>query len=651
MSRPPSLRPASGEILTISVHFPGAQFPLSLSVSSDPDGAAFVGNVFTLRSDAGAWIAQHSGPPLDTAPPPAPSGLLPALLRQLLHSAFPQLNPAAFPVPPGASLRGFFVAESDCAAERDRLLGRHKRQALLSNLPLRRGLARPGGNKVVQQLVVDGSVVDSPKAAVDALQSATPQWVGLSTAALVTARCSQAQGDGASTTSIRWVPSTRAAKDAAKLKRSQNSKAAASEETQQQAQPSGGVCTHADADADALLDALPVFSIASVVIGLPGLNGRRVLFRPYFLDKRNLDAVLVQARKTHLKQIMQARAASRRGNAVATARAAAILRAVAFGEELPPMDDGSGGMFPPKGDDGGGEDDTGESLEDGGIDDTDSLVRLPPPGVSRPCLLKTSGYSQVKDYMKDLMGGSGPGAARGPFGGMGEDGDDEDGAHNAPHSTQHSGGGPLAKVLFPWLSLPSTGGQATGVRLEPPTAAHAAAAAAVGTVLGFAAVTMALTAPLGDSIDALLAHTKPGRRLLLTGRWTVPTDGPAIEETFTAGDVNVSTWRDVRANAATALRAARQKRRRGMRPIAGGGEPTKAEVQDGGDAGGGLNAASGFSGDGSAADDDDDEEENPLLEGVGEDGDAMPAPTPEEMDQVERPLFVGDLGGMLGTRL
>ena len=371
---PAPARPASGKLLTVAVHFPGAQFPLSLTVTAEDDGAAFVGNVFTLRSDAGAWIAQHSGSPLETPPPPAPAGLLPALLRQLLESAFPQLIPASFPVPPGASLRGFFVAESDCAAERDRLLRRNKRRALLSFLPLRRGLARPGG-KTVQQLVVDGSVVDSPKAAVEALQSATPHWVGLSTAALVTARCSQTQGDGAST--IRWVPSTRAAKDAAKLRRAQGTKAAsASEETLQQAQTQtpGGVTTHTRADADALLDALPVFSVPSVVIGLPGLNGRRVLFRPYFLDKRNLDAVLVQAHKMHLKQIMQARAASRRGTAVATARAAAILRAVAFGEELPPMDDGGGGVLPPHGGE-SGEDDTGDSLEDGGIDDTDSLVK------------------------------------------------------------------------------------------------------------------------------------------------------------------------------------------------------------------------------------------------------------------------------------
>ena len=246
------------------------------------------------------------------------------------------------------------------------------------------------------------------------------------------------------------------------------------------------------------------------------------------------------------------------------------------------------------------------------------------------------------------MGGSGPGAARGPFGGIGEEGDEEEGAQHAPPSTQQPSGGPLAKVLFPWLSLPSAGGQAPGVRLEPPTPAHAAAAAAVGTALGFAAVTMALTAPLGDSIDALLAHTKPGRRLLLTGRWTVPKGGPAIEETFAAGDVNVSTWRDVRANAAIALRAARQKRRRGMRPIAGG-EQSTAEGQD---AGGGLNAATGGNGDDGAADDDEDEEgeENPLLEGADENGNPMATPTPEEMDKVERPLFVGDLGGMLGTK-
>ena len=251
--------------------------------------------------------------------------------------------------------------------------------------------------------------------------------------------------------------------------------------------------------------------------------------------------------------------------------------------------------------------------------------------------------------MKDLMGASGPGAARGPFGGMGEEGDEEDGAHHAQPSTQQPSGGPLAKVLFPWLSLPSAGGQAPGVRLEPPTPAHAAAAAAVATALGFAAVTMALAAPLGDSIDALLAHTKSGRRLLLTGRWTVPKGGPAIEETFAAGDVNVSTWRDVRANAATALRAARQKRRRGMRPIAGSGEPSTAE---GHDARGGLNATTGGSGgDGAAVYDDDEEgEENPVLEGADENGNPMAPPTPEEMDRVERPLFVGDLGGMLGTK-
>ena len=637
---PPEPNAPKGHLLTVAVHFPGARLPLSLTVTSDNDGAAFVGSVWTLRSDTGAWVCQHSGPPLATplaTPPDTPSGLLraQALLRQMLDTVFPQLAPAAFPLPTGASVRGFYVTEGEAAAERDRLLRRSKRQALLSFLPLRRGLSRPGASgKAVQQLLVDGSVVDDPKAALETLKSATPHLVSLSTAALVTVRCSQTHGEGAST--IRWVPSARSTKDAAQLLGAQHT-ASASEVSQQPQEPP--VSTRRQTDADALLDALPVFSVSSMAVGLPGANGRRVLFRPWFLDRRGLDAVLAQAHKAHLGHIMQARKASRRGNAVATARAAAILRAVAFGEELPPMDDGGGGAVPPRGGDAGGEDDTGDSLEDGGIDDTDSLV---------------------KDYMKDLMGGGGgPGAApRGPFGDMGPDGDEEDGASQAPPSGGQPSGGPLAKVLFPWLSLPSGGGgHAPGVRLEPPTPAHAAAAASVGTALGFAAVSMALAAPLGDSIDALLARTKPGRRLLLTGRWgALPGGGATIEEVFSAADISVSTWRDVRANAATALHAARQKQRRGMRPIGGGEEPSSAKENDAADPGGRLTAASGGNGDASAVDEDDDneeeEEDNPLLAGFGEGGHGSraPPPTPEEMDQVERPLFVGDLGGMFSTR-
>ena len=165
---PPEPNAPKGHLLTVAVHFPGARLPLSLTVTSDNDGAAFVGSVWTLRSDTGAWVCQHSGPPLATplaTPPDTPSGLLraQALLRQMLDTVFPQLAPAAFPLPTGASVRGFYVTEGEAAAERDRLLRRSKRQALLSFLPLRRGLSRPGASgKAVQQLLVDGSVVDDP---------------------------------------------------------------------------------------------------------------------------------------------------------------------------------------------------------------------------------------------------------------------------------------------------------------------------------------------------------------------------------------------------------------------------------------------------------------------------------------------------------
>ena len=641
---------------TFAVNFPGVRSPVSLTVTDSPDGAAFLGTVWTLRSDTGAWLCQHTGPPLaqttqqqaSSVALPWPQTGVPSLLRQLFDAFLPALGLVAFPLPHGARVRGLFLTPEDAWGERQRLLKLASRT--WTGLPRRRTLARPtpngrDGRSAVQQVLVDGAVVDSPEVVRRTVSGATPHSVSLSTAAALASSppCTQQHEQRRSiNATVTCVPDAIAVRDAVQLLRARSA----------QSTPSAQPLVHDFAaslpppGADAMLDALPVFSVPSMVIGLPSVDGTRALFRPWFLSKRCLDAVLAWAHREHVRHVLRLRAASRRSLAVATARGAAFLRAVAFGEELPPFDDGGGiSLFPPS--QGGGEgrdeggDDEGDSLEDGGVDDTDALV---------------------KDYMQDLLGSSHRGdSLRGALGD--DDGGDDGGGGNGRPGTPQGGVHPVAallsKLLFPWMAFPpststppaASGSQSaaddgsddgggkhhgTGLRIELPSPAHAAAAAAISTALAFAAVTLALAAPAGDAIDSMLARTAPGRRLLLTGKLIIPRGkGPQdeLDAVLSGDDITVSTWQRVREEAAQTLAEAQKQRRSSKRrqPVSVGGDSEPEVIPD-------------VLADGSEEQrhEHDDEDDSSGGDGVG-------VPTPEELDKVARPLFVGDLG-LLGTQ-